>query len=68
MPTPRARFVIFTQCRDTLEFLRVELGSIFGLSRVATIKGGPLEEKIAALESFWEDDGARTTRTCTGRP
>jgi len=53
------RFVIFTQYRDTLEFLREELGSIFGLHRIATIKGGPIEDKIAAVESFWEDDGAR---------
>ena len=53
------RFVIFTQYRDTLEFLREELGSIFGPQRIATIKGGPLEDKISAVESFWEDEGAR---------
>ncbi len=52
------RFVIFTQYRDTLEFLREELGSIFGLNRIAAIKGGPIEDKIAAVENFWQDDGA----------
>lgn len=53
------RFVIFTQYRDTLEFLSEELGSIFGHRFIATIKGGPLEDKIAAMESFWKEDGAR---------
>ncbi len=53
------RFVIFTQYRDTLEFLREELGSIFGQHHIARIKGGPIEDKIAAVESFWEKDGAR---------
>jgi len=55
----RERFIIFTQYRDTLEFLRDELGSIFGHERIATIKGGPLEDKIAAVESFWSEDGAQ---------
>jgi SNF2 family DNA or RNA helicase len=56
---PTERFVIFTQYRDTLEFLTDELGKIFGLSRLANIKGGPLEDKIAAMESFWSPNGAR---------
>ncbi len=56
---PRERFIIFTQYRDTLGFLRDELGSIFGHERIATIKGGPLEDKIAAVESFWAEDGAQ---------
>jgi len=56
---PKERFIIFTQYRDTLEFLRDELGNIFGHERIATIKGGPLEDKIAAVESFWTEDGAR---------
>ena len=56
---PRERFVIFTQYRDTLEFLSEELGRIFGRNFIATIKGGPLEDKIAAMESFWKEDGAR---------
>lgn len=56
---PRERFVIFTQYRDTLEFLAEELGRIFGQRFIAMIKGGPLEDKIAAMESFWKEDGAR---------
>jgi ERCC4-related helicase len=56
---PTERFVIFTQYRDTLEFLAEELGRIFGQRFIATIKGGPLDDKIAAMESFWKDDGAR---------
>lgn len=36
-----------------------ELGSIFGYERIATIKGGPLEDKIATVESFWAEDGAQ---------
>ncbi len=58
-PNPVERFVIFTQYRETLEFLREELGKIYGASRIATIKGGPLEDKIAAIEAFWEENGAR---------
>lgn len=53
------RFVIFTQYRDTLGFLAEELGRIFGHRYIATLKGGPLEDKIAAMEAFWKDDGAR---------
>ncbi len=53
------RFVIFTQYRDTLDFLTEELGRIFGRDFIASIKGGPLEDKIAAMEAFWKEDGAR---------
>ncbi len=56
---PSEKFIIFTQYRDTLEFLREELGGVFGEQRIATIKGGPIENKIAAMESFWQEDGAR---------
>jgi hypothetical protein len=56
---PEERFVIFTQYRDTLEFLSEELGKIYGHTRMARIIGGPLEDKIAAMESFWNPDGAR---------
>ncbi len=55
----KERFVIFTQYRETLEFLREELGRIYGMHQIATLKGGPLEEKIAAVESFWDDHGAK---------
>jgi len=56
---PNERFIVFTQYRDTLEFLREGLAAIYGEQRVATIKGGPLDDKIAAMEAFWKDDGAR---------
>lgn len=56
---PHERFVIFTQYRDTLTFLAEEIGKIFGHERIATLKGGPLEDKIAAMEAFWREDGAR---------
>lgn len=55
----KERFIIFTQYRDTLEFLRDELGSIFGHDRIAIIKGGPLVDKIAAIEAFWAEDKAQ---------
>jgi len=53
------RFIIFTQYRETLEFLRLELARIFGDDRIATIKGGPLEDKIEAAERFWDENGAK---------
>jgi len=56
---PHERFVIFTQYRETLEFLKAELGRIVGPEMVVSIQGGPLEDKIAAAEKFWEENGAR---------
>lgn len=56
---PDERFVIFTQYRDTLEFLADELGKTFGANRIATLRGGPLDDKIAAMEAFWRENGAR---------
>ena len=56
---PHERFVVFTQYRDTLAFLAEELGRIFGAQRIATLKGGPIDDKIAAMEDFWREDGAR---------
>ncbi len=53
------RFVIFTQYLETLAFLREELGRIYGVQKIALIRGGPLDEKIAAIEQFWKEDGAR---------
>jgi superfamily II DNA or RNA helicase len=53
------KFIIFTQYRETLMFLREELERIYGENKVATVKGGPLDDKIAAVENFWEDDGAQ---------
>ena len=40
------------QYRDTLEFLAEELGRMFGAEKIATLKGGPLDDKLAAMESF----------------
>lgn len=56
---PDERFVIFTQYRETLEFLREELAKLYGDDNVVTIKGGPLDDKISAVERFWEPNGAR---------
>src|SRR5262249_7120197 len=53
------KVLVFTQYRETLEFLREELGKLYGATQVATIKGGPLDEKIAAVESFWSPEGAQ---------
>ena len=53
------RFIIFTQYRETLEFLRIELSRIFGEQQIATIKGGPLDDKIEAAERFWDENGAK---------
>jgi superfamily II DNA or RNA helicase len=56
---PKERILIFTQYRDTLEFLAEELGRMFGEEEIATLKGGPLEDKIAAIQAFWRDGGAK---------
>jgi superfamily II DNA or RNA helicase len=57
--TPAEKFVIFTQYRETMEYLRGELAKIYGSETIATVKGGPLADKIAAVEMFWEPEGAR---------
>ena len=53
------RFIIFTQYRETMEFLRLELAKIYSADKIATIKGGPLEDKIEAAERFWDENGAK---------
>ena len=53
------RFVIFTQYLETLAFLHEELAKTYGMEKIAVIRGGPLDEKIAAVEKFWSPDGAR---------
>jgi superfamily II DNA or RNA helicase len=55
----KEKFLIFTQYRETLEYLREELGKLYGTEKIATIKGGPLDDKIAAVESFWDAEGAQ---------
>jgi len=57
--SPQEKILIFTQYRETLEFLKGELSKLYGEGKIATLKGGPLEDKIAAVESFWEPDGAQ---------
>ncbi len=56
---PREKFIVFTQYRETLEYLREELAKVYGADWIVTIKGGPLGDKIAAVEAFWELGGAQ---------
>ena len=56
---PKEKIIIFTQYRETLEYLREELGKVYGSEKMVTVKGGPLADKIAAVEGFWEPDGAQ---------
>lgn len=55
----REKFILFTQYRETLEYLREELAKVYGAEAMVTVKGGPLADKIAAVEAFWEPDGAQ---------
>jgi superfamily II DNA or RNA helicase len=55
----REKIIIFTQYLETLFFLQEELGKYYGPEKIALIKGGPLEEKIASCESFWDENGAQ---------
>ena len=57
--SPQEKIIVFTQYRETLEFLNEELSKLYGEEKVATLKGGPLEDKIAAVEAFWEPDEAQ---------
>lgn len=57
--SPEEKIIIFTQYRETLEFLKEELGKLYGEKKIATLKGGELDDKIAAVESFWEPKGAQ---------
>jgi SNF2 family DNA or RNA helicase len=53
------KMIIFTQYLETLFFLQEELGKFYPPEKITTVKGGPLEEKIAACESFWDENGAQ---------
>ena len=53
------KMIIFTQYLETLYFLKDELEKYYGSGKITAIKGGPLEDKIAACESFWNEDGAQ---------
>lgn len=55
----KEKMIIFTQYLETLYFLQEELGKYYGPEKIALIKGGPLEEKIASCESFWDENGAQ---------
>ena len=57
--SPQEKFLIFTQYRETMEFLVEELGKLYGGQKIAALHGGPLDEKIAAMERFWEREGAQ---------
>ncbi len=56
---PAEKFVIFSQYLETIFYLREELGRLYSPDKIAVIRGGPLEDKIAAVEAFWEPDGAQ---------
>ncbi|MDL1982492.1 MAG: hypothetical protein LWX02_13755, partial [Deltaproteobacteria bacterium] len=53
------KMIIFTQYLETLYFLQDEIGKYYDPKKIAIIKGGPLEDKIASCESFWDEDGAQ---------
>jgi SNF2 family DNA or RNA helicase len=53
------KMIIFTQYLETLYFLQDEIGKYYDPKKIAIIKGGPLEDKIASCESFWNEDGAQ---------
>ncbi len=53
------KFVIFTQYLETQKFLDEKLGEIYGKREIAIIRGGKLEDKLAAKEAFWDEDGPR---------
>lgn len=53
------KMLIFTQYLETLYFLQKELGRYYPPEQIAILKGGPLEEKIASCESFWNENGAQ---------
>jgi superfamily II DNA or RNA helicase len=57
--SPREKFLIFTQYRETQEFLYDEMAKLYGREKIALLHGGPLEDKIAAVEKFWESEGAQ---------
>ncbi|MBN2391966.1 MAG: DEAD/DEAH box helicase family protein [Anaerolineae bacterium] len=56
---PAERFIIFSQYLETIFYLRDELARFYGSDKIVIIRGGPLEDKIAAVEAFWQPDGAQ---------
>ena len=53
------KMIIFTQYLETLYFLQDEIGKYYNPKKIAIVKGGPLDDKIASCESFWDEDGAQ---------
>lgn len=53
------KMIIFTQYLETLYFIQDELGKYYQPQKIAILKGGPLEDKIASCESFWDEKGAQ---------
>jgi len=53
------KMIIFTQYLETLYFLQDEIGKYYDPEKIAIVKGGPLDDKIASCESFWDEDGAQ---------
>ncbi|NQV15170.1 DEAD/DEAH box helicase family protein, partial [bacterium] len=54
---PGEKFVIFTQYLETQKFLVEKLGEIYNPKEITVIRGGSLDDKIAAKEAFWDDEG-----------
>lgn len=52
------KMIVFTQYLETLNFLKDELGKYYPPEKIVTVKGGPLEDKIASCEAFWDENGA----------
>ncbi len=53
------KMIIFTQYLETLYFLQDEIGKYYDPEKIAIVRGGPLEDKIASCESFWDENGAQ---------
>ncbi len=53
------KIIIFTQYLETLYFIKEELENYYGKDKIVFIKGGALDDKIAACESFWDENGAQ---------
>lgn len=56
---PQEKMIIFTQYLETLYFLQEELSAYYPPEKIVTVKGGPLDDKIASCEAFWDSDGAQ---------
>ena len=57
--TVTERFIIFTQYRQTQEYLREKITERYGHDQVVIIKGGDIHEKRKAAAEFRREGGAR---------